>query len=246
PPGNWVTPDDYPVEAIRADEHGVVGFRLTIAADGSVGDCEIVASAGETLDRETCVLLRQRARFTPARDAKGVPVASRWASSIRWQFPEDPPIPWTNWDVMATLDLDAKGVTLSCTSKISGIADSAIGDPCEGHPVGQPSGVLDGIMPPTGKAERLVLETFIEIADGASYVTANRPKGTTAMKIMAITFEVSSAGVAENCHLLVDGTEIGDTGACANFPVKFLPAEGPDGMPRQRRGKLTMALSRAQ
>ncbi|MGV1683976.1 TonB family protein [Sphingopyxis sp. NJF-3] len=88
-PGSWVTPDDYPARARRDEREGVVGFRLTVDADGLPSGCDVTASSGHAdLDEKTCQLLMERARFTPARDENGQKVASSYTNRIRWQLPD--------------------------------------------------------------------------------------------------------------------------------------------------------------
>jgi len=77
--------DDYPPQALRNGEQGTVRFRLAIAADGRITDCRVTGSSGSAaLDRQTCSILRRRARYQPARDSAGHPVADRDNGEIRW------------------------------------------------------------------------------------------------------------------------------------------------------------------
>ena len=79
---------DYPRAAIRRGEQGDVGFRLVVAPDGRVTRCDVTASSGSAaLDRATCRIVAGRARFTPARDAAGNPVADVVASRVHWALP---------------------------------------------------------------------------------------------------------------------------------------------------------------
>lgn len=92
-PGYWVTTDDYPVAAMRADEQGTTAFVLAIDQLGKVSKCEIAESSGSaTLDAATCELITRRARFIPARDAAGKPTAGSYASRVRWVLPEPDPL----------------------------------------------------------------------------------------------------------------------------------------------------------
>jgi TonB family protein len=96
-PGAWIMVSDYPPAALRARQTGAVRFELRIDAAGRPTDCAILESSGSAdLDRQTCALMGQRARFSPALDAGGKPVASTWASRVRWALPaEAPPVPAT-------------------------------------------------------------------------------------------------------------------------------------------------------
>ena len=82
--------DDYPRQAIRNEEQGTVQFRITIAPDGSVSDCTVIASSGSAaLDRASCAIVSERARFKPARDASGQRVADTMTSRVRWELPQE-------------------------------------------------------------------------------------------------------------------------------------------------------------
>ncbi|MDF8334128.1 TonB family protein [Novosphingobium cyanobacteriorum] len=93
-PGFWVTTEDYPARALREEREGVVRFALTVSAEGTPTGCEIVQSTGSPdLDTQSCALIMERARFTPATDKKGRPVEGTYRSSVRWVIPRtaEPP-----------------------------------------------------------------------------------------------------------------------------------------------------------
>lgn len=83
-----ITPDDYPEGARRREETGTVQARLQIGANGSVTGCSIVASSGSAaLDATTCRVLKDRARFTPAKDSSGQPVSDSYVTPrIVWRI----------------------------------------------------------------------------------------------------------------------------------------------------------------
>lgn len=84
----WITAEDYPSAAIRAEEEGTVTISVRIGADGRVGACMVTGSSGHAaLDGATCRLYQRRARFTPARDDAGTPVASTYVDRVRWELP---------------------------------------------------------------------------------------------------------------------------------------------------------------
>jgi TonB family protein len=88
------TADDYPAAALRLEEEGTVRYRLAIDRRGMVTGCTVVASSGSAaLDSTTCRLVSSRARFTPARNAKGKKIADSLVGSIRWRLPEEPAEP---------------------------------------------------------------------------------------------------------------------------------------------------------
>ena len=89
-PGAWVTANDYPAAALRAELQGVTTFRAYVGPNGLVTHCSILESSGSRdLDSATCELVSRRARFTPARDGQGKAIAGSYTNRIRWVLPED-------------------------------------------------------------------------------------------------------------------------------------------------------------
>lgn len=86
---SYVSDADYPAAAIRAEDQGTTRFRLTVSPSGRVTDCAVTSSSGSpALDAATCRLMKQRARFTPARDSSGNATGDTVTNAIRWVLPE--------------------------------------------------------------------------------------------------------------------------------------------------------------
>jgi outer membrane biosynthesis protein TonB len=89
-PQMWITNDDYPSAALRAEQQGTTHFALLLDAAGVPLDCVPTSSSGSLLlDNLTCDLLVTRARFNPARNAQGILVPSTWRSRMRWELPSE-------------------------------------------------------------------------------------------------------------------------------------------------------------
>ncbi len=89
-PGNWANSNDYPSRALREEKEGVTRFRVTVGTDGRVTSCDVTGSSGSSeLDSATCSLITRRGRFNAATDGEGQPTSGSWASSVRWQIPEE-------------------------------------------------------------------------------------------------------------------------------------------------------------
>lgn len=87
-PGRWVTDSDYRTRWINEGLTGTARFTLAIDAAGKVTGCTITRSTGHgELDAATCNLVSKRARFDPARDGNGKPVAGNYSSAINWVIP---------------------------------------------------------------------------------------------------------------------------------------------------------------
>jgi protein TonB len=82
---NYVTPFDRPA-SVSPSELNKVTVRLAIGPYGRLTDCLVIQSSGSAaLDAATCSTLSRRARFIPARDANGNPVADVIEQQIDWQ-----------------------------------------------------------------------------------------------------------------------------------------------------------------
>ena len=78
--------DDYPAEAFSREQGGTSQFLLLVDETGKVAGCDVVLASGvPALYVMGCQVIRQRAKFTPALDAKGKPVRSTYVT---------PPIVW--------------------------------------------------------------------------------------------------------------------------------------------------------
>jgi TonB family protein len=81
---------DYPMAALRRHEQGKVDFRLDIDSAGAVAGCTVTHSSGSaSLDEATCRILRERARFSPARDSDGNAVPDTFEGHIIWRIDDD-------------------------------------------------------------------------------------------------------------------------------------------------------------
>lgn len=85
----WMANAEYPSAAMQAGEQGAVTVKLAIDTTGGVAACDIVRSSGSrSLDAETCRTVKRRARYSPATDERGQPVASVDQHTVRWALPE--------------------------------------------------------------------------------------------------------------------------------------------------------------
>jgi TonB family protein len=115
-PGTWVTNDDYPAEAIRERQQGTSSFRLDVDKNGVVTGCTITGSAGaQILDDAVCTLLKARARFHPALDEQGKPIAASYFNRFRWELPTPDRIVLASWAHDYRYTIGTGGEILSCT-----------------------------------------------------------------------------------------------------------------------------------
>ncbi|WFL77913.1 TonB family protein [Altererythrobacter arenosus] len=88
-PSRWVTDADYKSRWVREELYGTAKFRLDIAANGTVENCQITQSSGHAaLDEATCALVIKRAKFKPATGGDGQPTPGSYSNAIRWHLPD--------------------------------------------------------------------------------------------------------------------------------------------------------------
>lgn len=85
----WISNDDYPASALRAEAEGIAGYRLIVGTNGRVSACEVTRSTGNgRLDEATCRFIERRARFEAATDETGARVVGSYTGTVRWEIPE--------------------------------------------------------------------------------------------------------------------------------------------------------------
>jgi TonB family protein len=80
--------EDYPAEAMYRSQEGSSQFLLLIDEHGKVAGCHVVKASGVPIfDVMGCQVIRERSKFKPALDAKGVPVRSSYVTpQINWRL----------------------------------------------------------------------------------------------------------------------------------------------------------------
>lgn len=87
-PGKWVVSNDYPLNMLSAGQPAIVEFRLSVGADGVPTACHIQSTTRpKEFDDAVCKSVMRRARFDPALDAAGKPLASYYRNTVRFQIP---------------------------------------------------------------------------------------------------------------------------------------------------------------
>lgn len=87
-PGTWVTTEDYPAAMEALGKRAIVQFRLNIDTSGTPTACHIQQSTRpKEFDDAVCKAIMRRAKFDPALDADGNPIASYWLSTVYFQIP---------------------------------------------------------------------------------------------------------------------------------------------------------------
>jgi len=78
--------DDYPEQALSEEDSGSASVLLLVDDKGKVADCLLRHTSGNaSLDAQTCIAFRNRARFKPALDAAGKPMRSVYHQAVSWK-----------------------------------------------------------------------------------------------------------------------------------------------------------------
>lgn len=84
------TRSDYSTEAVSQSEQGSTQYQLLIDERGAVARCDVLASSRDpSLDATGCDIIRERAKFRPALDARGNAIRSVFtALPVTWRLPD--------------------------------------------------------------------------------------------------------------------------------------------------------------
>jgi len=73
---------------LYAGQSAIVEFRMIVSDDGSPASCHIQSTTRpKEFDKAVCGSLMKRARFKPALDADGKPLASYYRNTVRFAIP---------------------------------------------------------------------------------------------------------------------------------------------------------------
>ena len=127
-PGTWIHPEDYPDGPLS----GATSIMLTVGPDGLPGQCKVTHSSGsDVLDQKTCDLIMARAKFNPATDEHGHPVAGSYHTKVVWMESLDPRLPQPgNAEVVLTVEAD--GSVSNCRMiKAEGVVPNFMPQDCK-------------------------------------------------------------------------------------------------------------------
>jgi TonB family protein len=85
---SYVSTYDYPVSAVISRDQGETHALIDVGVDGQASNCRIIRSSGhEQLDKTTCMVVTERARYEPARNSNGEFIRAPLYLTFRWEMP---------------------------------------------------------------------------------------------------------------------------------------------------------------
>jgi TonB family protein len=81
------SPEDYPAIALNHNQQGSVTMTFLVDEKGAVADCSVDDSSGvPALDTMSCYVVKNRAKFEPARGSDGKPIRSAYTETVVWRI----------------------------------------------------------------------------------------------------------------------------------------------------------------
>lgn len=88
---SYVSSFDYPMKALFSRAGGESHILVDVGTDGRGSNCRVIVhSNNEEIDQTTCKVATERARYVPAQDVNGQPIAAPTYLVFRWEMPSPP------------------------------------------------------------------------------------------------------------------------------------------------------------
>lgn len=187
--------DDYPTEALRREEEGLVIAEMEVSPNGRVASCQVVQSSNSrSLDEATCAIIARRARYRPARDEAGQAVTGHDKVRIKWLMPREP---YRSVIELLQIRYKADGKLGECRSQASDNGPP----PCR-----LIAEKVERMRADSGdkrmlKGQSLFIEHRVEI-DGQSWAGANRQDGLVTLWQQVAEYRLGPDGKPVECRLI--------------------------------------------
>lgn len=222
-----ISSDDYPAQALDRGEEGAVGILIKVDASGAVSDCIVQSSSGSAaLDAQTCRLIWLRAKFLPARDRAGRPVAGEYPVRIKWRIAEDW-VPTEPWSTRIIVNFGPDGRPLACRVEMDGAMARSPGEKPQSCPPEFTQRDAPVVAELPGAIASMVIEERF-LLDRSQEPVLN--KGDVLMARQLFELEINASGKVTSCRLAEHSGLQPPTDSCAEFLSKtYRPRKGKDG-----------------
>lgn len=221
-----VTADDYPTVSVFRGEEGTVTVEVQVDPSGVVTSCTIAQSSGHSaLDAQTCAVFRARARFAPATNRAGRPVAGTYSRKVVWRLErvEPPPMPRQAWMIRTTVALSKAGNIVDCKLEATGVA-AKMPDCDVIMAMGKAKAGEEGIT--TEVAGFTVMENYFYPVDSSKAAVPPDLSGVTRFAQQVSRVVIAPDGQVKSCEgVRYSGLASPDRDACTLIRAqRFVPA----------------------
>lgn len=220
--------DDYPDEALDNDDQGQVGIAIRTDPKGAITDCVVEeTSKSKVLDKQTCEIVRKRAKFKPALDRQGRAAAGEYRSRIVWKI-EDELTPSDPWAVRWVTNYAPDGRTLSCRMEFEGAMTPQPGTTPPACDADAPPNAAPKVADLPGAIGTLVIEErFVPGRLSAPSI----PEGDILVSRQVISLEVDVDGNLTSCKVVESSGSAAADDPCSQVDKKYSLHKGLDGKP---------------
>ena len=193
--------EDYPASAIANEEQGSVAVRIAVDERGRAAGCAVEISSGSAaLDLKTCEIVKERARFTPARNSAGQPVPGEFRQRVAWRL-EDPLMPAEDWsyEVVVTYHPDGKTVTCKGEGKGAYKSPSTTTSTCAEERDLSPELRASGIVRPGVTTVATIVQKFVR-GQAKGVTLPLPPNGDLLVVRQVLELSIAADGKVTSCR----------------------------------------------
>lgn len=195
------TAENYPYHAKGRRIEGRVHVALAIDPSGRVSHCMILGNESPPeLGVGTCLLFRDLARFDPARDRKGRPVAGIYRRQVKWVLQPHEPGPVEERHSRLIYAFASDGAVAGCRSEVSRPEprDAASGRQCSENALfAQALAVASGR--PDWEDWELVFEKRMIAGNDQVWKSIGRGPDQLFIDWTNVTLQIASSGAVTHC-----------------------------------------------
>ena len=193
-PTTWITSDDYPAEALSAEQKGVLEAILIVDSHGQPTGCTIASpTPPQTLASASCDLLMKRARFLPREPGAA---ALEYRQKINWKL-TDNPIEAVESGSIGLFTIPDDGTDVTCKLTSFGDKQFAEMNPCDLLKNGGPFNSFLG--QPLSSFKTILIRVLL-IPDDTKTIKVDKLSGYSANReLLKISFNVTPGGFVKNC-----------------------------------------------
>jgi TonB family protein len=194
--------EDYPDDALKAEREGQVRLRVLVSPTGDVISCDLMKSSGvDSLDRQSCDLLRRRGWFAPARDSQGAAIAGVTELPIRWSLEPQRYAEVATFNRL-TMPVAKDGKMPSCKFEVFVLGEKQREEDCSADVEFQATtwGQIKHV-----RGRNLISE--FHLLSPTHHPRPGEGGGEHTMIRTMVDFEVDDEGKATDCKVIEDNTE---------------------------------------